>query len=55
MQTMNIELDKVSNWFNGNSLKLNIKKTKFMLLGNSRCQKEFEETKLSIMIKTEMI
>ena len=55
MQTMNIELDKVSNWFNGNSLKLNIKKNKFMLLGNSRCQKEFEETKLSIMIKTEMI
>ena len=53
MQTMNIELDKVSNWFNGNSLKLNIKKTKFMLLGNSRL--EFEETKLSIMIKTEMI
>ena len=35
IKSTNIELDKVSSWFSGNMLSLNVKKTKFMMFGTN--------------------
>lgn len=34
--TLNLELDKISDWFNANLLSLNIKKTNYILFGNKK-------------------
>ena len=36
IHTVNLELDNVHEWFNQNLLKLNVQKTKFMLIGGDK-------------------
>lgn len=52
-EKMNIELSKLHDYFNENKLKLNISKTKFMIIKNK--QKIIDQTDLRILIDNENI
>ena len=36
-ETMSLELDKLSRWFQANKLSLNVSKTNFMIFSNKKC------------------
>lgn len=53
MEQMNSDLNEVSNWLNKNKLKLNINKTKWMLISKDNSNPEM--SRISIMLEGKMI
>ena len=55
IEVINLELQQMHLWFNNNLLRLNVNKTKFMLIGNSKFQNEYIQSNLKVKIGIDYI